>query len=256
MNNFEDDPNRELTDDEVWDECSPAVWWERAHLEGNPNATVLTRALNDLVKGGCIRSDLLEELREVEALSGYEKVVSRRELPRIITRLRALAKDLLRVEMSSLLYSLLGKRPMTPQDLETYADTLEAARLQTRHTPVPARATKIHQLRKKVDRKIRERGVVGKQRADAALALLLSAVTSEKLTQAAQRVARSRMNRKEGKKRVPKPKQPSVRALRGSRAGPRKSRLVSFDALGDEAVAMLERPGRRLQSRASRREES
>jgi hypothetical protein len=260
MNSFEDGPDHELSwllKDEVWDECSPLVWWVRDHLEENPNGLALTNALIALVEGGCVPSDLLEELREVEGLSWpLENAIARRELPRTITRLRKLAKDLGRIEMSPLVYLLREKIPMGSKDLETYADVLEAARLQTRRTSLPTRAAKIHQLRKYVDKKIRERGAVGKRRADEALALLLSEVTGGKLTPAAQRVARSRMNRKEGKKRVAKPKRPAVRALRGSRAGPRKPKLVSFDKLGDEAVAVLQGPGRRLQSRESRREES
>jgi hypothetical protein len=244
MKRLKADFSRELEDlgwqfdEEERAERSPAIWWEEDHLEANPNADVLTHALDDLVRGGCIRTDLLEALREVEDLSGGYNVVGRRELPRIIAFMRRLAHALERIEMSPLAYSLPGKRPMTSEDLEAYADMLEAVRVKTRRATVPARRDKIRKLTAYVDKKIRQRGAVGKRRADASLGVLLTEVMPTKVTEAAQRVARSRM---QGKKRIPKVKRPRVRALRGSRAGPRNSKRLSFDKLREEGVAALRR---------------
>jgi hypothetical protein len=206
-------------------ERTDAQWWQEDHLAG-PNATRLNRALEDLVAAcACGIGTLLSDLREIENLSdGYDFTVSRRELPRIINRARALAGDFERIESSRLSYSLPAGVRVASDALAHYADALERARQNTRRTSVPERRLRIGQLITFVDGKVRERGGVGKRGADAALSLLLSEVMQEEMTAAGLRVARSRLNRAHGRRRTPRERLPVVRRLRGSRVRGRPPR--------------------------------
>lgn len=116
---------------------SDAQWWEEDHLSG-PKIKQLTEALDDLQEGcGCEIGRLLNDLREIERLSGgYAFFLGRRELPQIIKRTRELAKDFERIELSPLSYNL-RDHPDQSGRLLLYADALEKARQATRRTARP-----------------------------------------------------------------------------------------------------------------------
>jgi hypothetical protein len=75
-----------------------------------------------------------------------------------------------------------------------------------------------------VDSRVREHGDINKRHADIALATLLTAVTREKWTAVALRMARSRANKSLGRKRIPHSRRRKARTVRGAK--PREPRLV------------------------------
>jgi len=218
-------------------ERSNAEWWEEDHLAGQRRDR-LAAALDTLKEAcRCTVGELLSDLREIEDLSGgYDFFLpDRRELPGIIKSMRALAEDIGRIEMSPLSQSLPGPTRLTSEALSHYANALEQARQATRRGVRPGQVRRIREFIAWVDGRVREHGTVGKGQADAALALLLTAVTGKKWTAAALRVQRARLNQRAGKKRIPKDKRPKVRRLRGSRARDRPPKFVRFqDELANE----------------------
>jgi hypothetical protein len=199
---------------EVYDELeserlaslSPEEWWEELVDGREP----LTKALEDLAKGGCDRSRLLDDLRDLEQLSAGYPTFRSGELPALITRMRQLSETLERLEMSLLRGALTGSR-VRSSDLTVYADALEKLQARILKSPRFWITKRIERLTDRVNKKIRRRGRIGKVRQHEALALLISAALHEPRTAAAQRVMTSRMKSSQTKEPAADPKKPRPR---------------------------------------------
>ena len=235
----DDDEEEHLRSAQDWDrrraERSDEQWWSEDHLSGAAGS-VLDEAFKALVNGcRCDVGRLLSDLREIEDLSSGHEFYSRRNLPTVIEQIRRLADLLWGIEQSPVGHSVPPDLLISSEKLRKYADALDKARKATSRTSRPERAKRIVQLAAYVDIRVREHGGVGKKGADAALAVLLTAITRKKWTAAGLRVARSRINKKAGRKRVPRDRRRPVRPLRGSRAKPRKRRLNFADTESEDA---------------------
>jgi hypothetical protein len=229
----DDDEEAYLRSAQNWDrrraERSDEQWWREDHLSG-PAGSQLDEAFKTLVNGcRCDVGRMLSDLREIEDLSSGHEFYSRRNLPTIIHQIRRLARDLWGIEQSPVGHLVPSELLISSEKLRKYADALDKARHATSRTSRPQQAKRIGQQLAYVDTRVREHGDIGKKGADAALAVLLTVMTREKWTAAGLRMARSRVNKKVGRKRVKRDPRRPFRPLRGSRAKPRERRLVPLD---------------------------
>jgi hypothetical protein len=229
----DDDEERHVRNMQDWErrraDRSDEQWWKEDHLS-SASGGPLAKALDTLAEGcRCDVGRLLSDLREIESLSvGYD-FFSRRELPTLIRQMRRLSQTLWAVEQSPVGHMVPPQTAIPSEQLRKYADALDHAREATSRIPRPERAKRIVQLIAFVDDRVREYGEIGKSDADASLAVLLGGMTRERWTGAALRTARSRTNKKRGRKRVRRDPRRVVRPVRGSRARPRQRRLVPLD---------------------------
>ncbi len=192
QNDFPDDDwlfDLQVMEAEERDNFTLEEWWEHT------KTPALDAALRDLEKAGCPRVRLLEDLREIENLSGGYSIPKARDFAKIVRTLERASEMIEGIEMTPLMYLMPNER-VRSEDLRTYLKALSKAHADTRHSARPKQAKEIVRLTAWVSRKVRSRSpVVNKKRQHEALAILIAAVTSQRRTKAAQRVASSRERR-------------------------------------------------------------
>ncbi len=177
-------------------------WWEENYADVQRGK--LSRALAAIVNAGIAREPLLGKLRNIEELSeGY--AYDRRNLGQLAARLSADARDLERFQ-TSWLYQMAMPVDAVINAMRLCADDLRSVHENTRKDEFPQRTKAIARVRADL-RRVKEWGRKG--RVDAAIALLLQAITGKKHTAAAERQARWRWNKTRGlpgRRKKPAPK--------------------------------------------------
>jgi len=222
-----------MLDEEAYDwehlqDRSDAEWFEDDVVEvsgANPAG-----ALNSLVSAGCSRAELLSYLREIREASIHAVDPINRQAAKRLIKCALEIADVLTIGAGSPLTWYVRRDGRTsPDTMRMLAAGVAKALAATRRSQRPDRDDLIKQLLRYVDGRVRERGRLGKRKADIAVAVLLEAATLSKWTADAVRVGRARLKKQLGLPRVHKQKVQGPRRLRGSSARKRQANRVSLD---------------------------
>jgi hypothetical protein len=208
---------------------NPEQWWDEYFepLSDHGPIPATSGALKTLIRAGCSRGRLLTDFREIEELSyGIELRNAGRRLARSARLATALSKELDVYENSSILL-LYPPNYVSSESLQAMAVFLKQTRKKIARNQRPLRQRVIDQVTMYVDLTVKQRGTVGKRAADQALATIIAALTSERRTADAQRVARTRLLKKKGRQ----PRVPNIkRAKRFAGSGARRRKRTARDS--------------------------
>jgi hypothetical protein len=179
---------------------TPDQWWRSLFEDPNVDEDAAQAALNGLVQAGCNRGRLLEDLMELAGVSRIYSRFKRSELPQMIKTLRKLGRATVRLEGSYLVPELPDNYLFMAGDFVRQAAMLQKVYDKTANAPRASQRV-LSRLNTCVNKLRRRSRIMGKQQAQAALALLIETVTRTPRSAAAQRVAVWRDN---SRRNIPK----------------------------------------------------